>query len=227
MMYNVMDICTGIGGFSLALKWLVGGFRTVCYVEINKYCQQVIKQRIRDGYLDDAPIWSDLKTLDGRAWCGAVDIITAGFPCQAFSTAAHGNWTAEDLWPYIAKIINKVKPPILFLGNVSKNPILKASNDITGYNVKVLRIEAAAVGAPHKRSRWMLVAHTDDYGQSNGSINDETQIMQKIKTNIWENYTEVMGMDDGVSHRMDRLKALGNAVVPEVVRQTWKINNGP
>jgi DNA (cytosine-5)-methyltransferase 1 len=77
---NLLDICSGIGGFSLTFKWLIGGFKSVGYVEIDPYCQKVLKQRIEDGYLDDAPIFGNLKEFNGSPWCGVVDIVTAGFP---------------------------------------------------------------------------------------------------------------------------------------------------
>jgi DNA (cytosine-5)-methyltransferase 1 len=90
---NELALFAGAGGGLLAtthlLKW-----RTVCYVEWDDYCISVLKQRIADGYLHDAPIWDDVRTFDGRPWAGCVDIVTAGFPCQPFSAA--GKQQGED-----------------------------------------------------------------------------------------------------------------------------------
>ena len=73
-MLNGVDLFTGIGGISLALQpWV----RTVCYVEIEPYCQQLLRERIADGQLDDAPIWDDITTFDGEPWAGAVDSLQA------------------------------------------------------------------------------------------------------------------------------------------------------
>src|SRR3990172_13273064 len=83
---NELALFAGAGGGLLASKWLLG-WRTVCYVEWETYAVEVLKARIRDGWLDDAPIWDDAFTLDGRPWRGCVDIVTAGFPCQPFSIA--------------------------------------------------------------------------------------------------------------------------------------------
>jgi DNA (cytosine-5)-methyltransferase 1 len=165
-MYHVMDLCTGIGGFSLALKWLVGGFRTVCYVEIDKYCQQLIQARIKDGYLDDAPIWSDLKTFDGRPWRGSVDIITAGFPCQPFSVAGkrQGEKDERNLWPDLWRVCCEVRPSIIFLENVPAILAHKYMQRIFGnlaeggYDSRWRILSAAEVGAAHKRDRLWIVA---------------------------------------------------------------------
>jgi len=164
MLYH-MDICTGIGGFALALKHLVGGFQTVCYVEIDKYCQQVLWQRIHDGTLDHAPMWDDLRTFDGAPWRGAVDIITAGFPCQPFSVAGRRAGADDDrnLWPEVARVIGEVRPGIVFLENV---PALLSNGyygtvvgDLAacGYDTRWDCIPASACGANHQRDRlWIL-----------------------------------------------------------------------
>src|SRR5581483_3896314 len=106
-----LALCAGIGGISLGLQ-RTGRIRTVCYVEKDDYRSQVLIQRMRDGWLDDAPIWDDVTTFNGEPWCGRVDIISAGFPCQPFSTA--GKQLAEQdkrhLWPDICRIIRQVRP---------------------------------------------------------------------------------------------------------------------
>jgi len=74
--------------------------RTVGYVEIDEYCQQLIQARIRDGFLDWAPIIRDIKTTDFRPMAGLVDIVTAGFPCQPHSVAGQRRGEADErnLW---------------------------------------------------------------------------------------------------------------------------------
>ena len=68
---NVLSICSGVGGIDVATKQL--GFTTVAYVEYDPYCQAVLQARMRDGRLDRAPIWSDLRTFNGLAWRGSVE----------------------------------------------------------------------------------------------------------------------------------------------------------
>ena len=84
---NVLDLCAGYGGFSLALKLLGDSFRTICYVERDAFCQALLVARMEEKALDPAPLWDDVTTFDGRRWRGKVDIVTAGFPCQPVSNA--------------------------------------------------------------------------------------------------------------------------------------------
>ena len=77
-----ISLFSGYGGFDLALFLAGIESRTVCYVEWDKYCQQVLRQRQIDGFLSDAPIWDDVREFDGLPWRGRVDIITASPPCQ-------------------------------------------------------------------------------------------------------------------------------------------------
>ena len=97
------------------------GLNTVCYVEQNLYRVEVLKARIRDGYLDNAPIWDDVRTFDGRPWFGLVDIISAGFPCQPYSGAGDklGADDPRNLWPSIFQIICEVRPRYILLENVT------------------------------------------------------------------------------------------------------------
>ena len=119
---HTLDLFSGYGGFQLGLRLAYpdAHFRTVCYVEWDKYCQQVIRQRQIDGFLDDAPIWDDIKSFDGRPWRGTVDILTAGFPCQPHSNAGLRKGAADDrnLFPDTLRIIGEVGPRLAILENV-------------------------------------------------------------------------------------------------------------
>jgi DNA (cytosine-5)-methyltransferase 1 len=130
-----LALFAGAGGGLLATKHLLG-WHTVCYVEINEYRIEVIKARIRDGLLDDAPIWSDIRTFDGPPWRGCVDIITAGFPCQPFSVAGkqRANDDSRNLWSDTIRIIREVKPQWCLLENVPG--LLSGSH---GYYGQILR----------------------------------------------------------------------------------------
>jgi len=182
---NVMDLFAGIGGASYAGK-LIGGWRTVCYVEWDKYCQQVIQARIRDGIFDDAPIWDDVQTFDGAPWLGLVDIITAGFPCQPFSVAGkqQGESDERNMWPDTIRIIGEVRPRFAFLENV---PALIASGyfgrilgDLSeiGYDCRWTIVSAADVGAPHLRKRLWILAYPNEYGTQR----DESEHRQRCGT---------------------------------------------
>lgn len=152
---NELALCAGIGGFPLGLSATA---RTVCYVEREAYCVAVLVARMEAGDLDVAPVWSDLTTFDGHPWRGAVDIITAGFPCQPFSSAGkrRGMQDKRWLWPTIARIIDEVRPSWVFLENSPR--IIKAALyglardlDELGYDCAWDIFSAAASGAPHIR----------------------------------------------------------------------------
>jgi DNA (cytosine-5)-methyltransferase 1 len=115
---NELALFAGAGGGLLGSRLL--GWKTVCYVENNPYCVSVLEARIGDGYLDDAPIWGDIKTFDGKPWAGLVDVITAGFPCQPFSVAGKQKTDADErnLWPDSIRVIQEVQPEFVLLENV-------------------------------------------------------------------------------------------------------------
>jgi len=182
---NELCLFAGGGGGLLATKWLLG-WETVCYVEHAAYPIEILKARIRDGYLDDAPIWDDVRTFDGRPWRGCVDIVTAGFPCPPFSTAGK-RLAGEDprnMWPDTARIIRECHPPLVFLENVpgliSSGYIFTVVDDLVeaGYAVAPpLSLGADNVGAGHIRKRIWILAYTDDTGcaQQRRAIANETQ----------------------------------------------------
>ena len=166
-----MDLFAGIGGASYAGK-LIGNWRTVCIVEWDKYCQQVIRQRQRDGIFDDCPIWGDIQTFDGKPWAGSVDIVTGGFPCQPFSVAGQrqGESDERNMWPETLRVIDEVRPRFAFLENVpgliTSGYFGRILGDLTeiGYDCRWTIVSAADVGAPHERKRLWILAYPNQHG---------------------------------------------------------------
>jgi DNA (cytosine-5)-methyltransferase 1 len=166
-----LSLFSGIGGGLLGTKLL--GWRSVGYVEWNEYCQRVLRQRIEDGWLDEAPIFGDLRAFiaDGyaRAYQGLVDVITAGFPCQPFSVAGkqRGAEDERNMWPQTIECIRLVRPKYCLLENVSGLLTNEYFGTIlgdlaeSGFDLRWKVLSAAEVGAPHKRDRLWIVAHTD------------------------------------------------------------------
>src|SRR5690606_37521384 len=100
------------------------GHNIVCAVERDEYCVEVLIQRQNERVLTCFPIWDDICTFDGRAWNGTVDLVSGGFPCQAFSSAARGRNVAEkDLWHEMRRIAREVCPEFVFAENVSEKAI--------------------------------------------------------------------------------------------------------
>lgn len=213
----------------LATKWLLG-WRTICYIEKELYCVEVIKARIRDGLLDDAPIWDNARTFDGRPWRGCVDIITAGFPCQPFSLV--GEQRAEqderNLWPDTIRIIREVKPQFCLLENVCGllsgrhgyfGTILKELAE-SGYDARWRVLSAAEVGAPHRRDRIWIMA----YANSKPTV---WIAKPRQECNPWYPEPQLGRVANGVANRVDRLRAIGNGQVPTVAREVWDLlSNG-
>ena len=145
--YTELSLFSGYGGFSLGLQLASVRSRTVCYVEIDDYCQRIIQARIRDGHLDDAPIWDDVKTFDGRPWAGLVDIVTAGFPCQPHSVAGQRKGAADDrnLWPDTLRVVSEVRPRYVLLENAG---IEFRNGPSPAYAYSVLAEGAVSSGGP-------------------------------------------------------------------------------
>lgn len=163
---NGISLFAGVAGIDVGLREYV---RTVCYVENNAYCQKVIQARIRDGCLDDAPIWDDVKTFNGQPWAGRVDIIFGGFPCQDVSIAgkrAGITGARSGLWKEFARIICEIRPQYAFIENVpgliAKGfDVLLCDLAEIGYDARWTTLSAAEVGAPHKRERLWILAYAE------------------------------------------------------------------
>jgi DNA (cytosine-5)-methyltransferase 1 len=167
----VLELCAGYGGMSLALRLAGLDTRTVCFVERDSYAAATLVARMADQTLDQAPIWSDLDTFNGTAWRGRVDLITAGLPCQPFSAAGQRAGVDDErhLWPMACRIITDVRPRYVLLENV---PDVVRAGWLThvladlaalGFDAEWGCLSAAAVGAPHRRQRfWLLAWHVAD-----------------------------------------------------------------
>lgn len=163
MALRALELCAGYGGFSLGLRLCGIETRTVCMVEREAYAAAVLVAQMEAGWLDPAPVWSDLCTFDAGAWRGCVDLVTAGFPCQPFSLAGKQLRERDErhLWPRIADIVDAVRPGLVFLENVQLRAFVEPLRDLRamGYRVPpALRVSASDVGAPHRRDRWWVLA---------------------------------------------------------------------
>jgi DNA (cytosine-5)-methyltransferase 1 len=186
---NELSLFTGAGGGILGSLLL--GWRTIGYVEIEDYCQRVLRQRIDDGILHDAPIFGDIRAFISEgyaeAYSGMVDVVTGGFPCQPFSVAGKqlGESDSRNMWPATIEAIRRVKPRWCLLENV---PGLLAARDgagrpyfgrilgdlaESGYDVRWKVISAGELGAPHRRDRIWMLATNSNVERWNAEINQE------------------------------------------------------
>lgn len=160
-----LSLCSGAGGLDLGLTIAIPGYRAVGYVERETFAAATLVARMEDASLDQAVVWDDVGTFDGRPWRGTVDIITAGYPCQPFSVAGkrRGADDPRHLWPHVARIIGEVEPPFVFLENVAHHlrlgfPEVASGLVGMGYRLAAGLFTAAEVGAPHKRERLFILA---------------------------------------------------------------------
>ena len=166
-----ISICSGYGGIDLGLKRAIGEMlRTVAYVEIEAYAVANLVAKAGAGFLDDAPVFSDIKLFPWGAFHGLVDILSGGYPCQPFS-AAGKRLGAEDprhLWPFIANGIRLLRPNICFFENVEGHISLGLEEVIgelegLGYQTTWGIFSAREVGFPHQRKRIFILAVAHGY----------------------------------------------------------------
>lgn len=218
-----LALFAGAGGGILGGHLL--GWRTVCAVEWEPYAASVLAARQNDGVLPPFPIWDDVRTFDGRPWRGVVDLVSGGFPCQAYSSASRGQVVADDLWPEMRRVVADVAPRYVFAENVARRAINRAADDLEkmGYAVRCVALSASDMGADHIRDRFWLLAHADNDCELLRSINAKTCRMQGMGESVWKREPWCLRVPDGMAARLDRLKAIGNGQVPLCAATAWQI----
>ncbi|MGE4281999.1 MAG: DNA cytosine methyltransferase [Magnetospirillum sp.] len=169
---NAIALCAGGGGLELALRIAEPRYRCVCFVEQEARAAATLVARMADQALDQAPAWDDLKSFDGHPWRGVVDLLSAGYPCQPFSSSGRRRGTEDPrhLWPYVKRTIEQCLPRRVFLENVVGHLHLGfdvVARDLQGMGFRVAAgvFSAREVGAAHHRRRLFILAdansHTD------------------------------------------------------------------
>ena len=167
---NIISFCTGYGGIELGLRLAGANVRTVAYVEIEAFAVANLVAKIEQGKMDAAPVWTNLKTFDGRPFRDKVHGIIGGYPCQPFSNAGQRKGTDDPrhLFPYICEHIRTIRPLWCFFENVGGHlnlgfdEVYKSLRDM-GYKVEAGLFTAAEVGAPHKRERLFILGYSEGY----------------------------------------------------------------
>ncbi len=156
---NVLDLFSGVGGFSLGFE--AAGMQTVAFCEIESYCQTILRER-----WPGVPIHDDVRKLDGAKYRGTADVVCGGYPCQPFSMAGRraGAEDERHLWPEMLRVIRGCRPRWVVAENVAGHITLgfdevAASLEAEGFTVWPFVLPACAVGAPHRRDRLWIVAH--------------------------------------------------------------------
>ena len=190
-----ISLCAGYGGIDLGLRRALGAVRTIAFSEIEAYPCENLVAKMEAGWLDAAPIWTDLKTFPWERFRDKVDILSGGFPCQPFSAAGRraGDDDPRHLWPSIVRGIRELAhPPVVFFENVEGIISSKLTSDgwadPTGTSVllHVLRelerlgyqatagvFSAREVGAPHQRKRVFIMGVRSDLSDTGRALVSE------------------------------------------------------
>lgn len=227
---TVLDLFSGIGSFSLGLE-RTGGFQTVAFCEIDPFCRKVLAK-----HWPEVPIHEDVTKLRGED-VGPVDVICGGFPCQDLSYAGKGEGITGDrsgLWSEFARLIREIRPGLVIVENVSAllargMGVVLGDLASLGYDAEWSSVSACSVGAPHMRQRVFIVAYPDSLDGRPRVRNPDAQSDWPLSTidsfesarSGWqarlENPSELYRGADGTAFGMDRTRATGNSVVPQVV----------
>ena len=240
--FRHLDLFSGIGGFALAAKSIwKERYVNAGFCEIDEFCHKVL----RKNFGEDIEIYNDIKNLTGDEF-GTINLLTAGFPCQPYSKAGKqlAERDERSLWGETFRIIKRVKPRYVVAENVDniiKHRIIKqifSDLDSQNYKWQIYTIPAMVVGLPHIRKRvWIVAYNNSDASHNNtGKIQKtagESQSEEWQKNGEWVRFisrtihkkpfwdgtiSRTCRVANGLSRRMDRdrLRVLGNAIVPQV-----------
>lgn len=271
--FTILSLFTGAGGLDLGLRLAVPNARTVCYVEREAYCCAILAQRMEDGQLEEAPIWTDIRTFRGEPWSGLVDCIVGGYPCQPFSKLGKRLSSRDErhLWPHVARTIAAVRPGWCFFENVTNHLRLdleQVLDDLRSmdYTAAAGVFSAEEVVASQSRDRLFIVSHANHlrgrhspeqmHGQGRGAASVRSSLVSPDQTrgthradpdhrppgpplafppapDDWGRWSSsglleadleptICRMGNGMAHWVDRIRAIGNGVVPAVAALAWR-----
>ena len=266
---KVLDLFSGIGGFSLGLER--AGMSTVAMCEKDPYCRKILAK-----HWPDLTIHEDIRNLDGKRYAESIDLVCGGFPCQPFSVAGKRKGTNDDrhLWPEMLRVIKESRPRWVIGENVF-GFVNMALDDVQSdlerehYEVRKFVLPAVAVDAKHRRDRIILIAYsnspavwdrterqeigrdhlqagrqtiTPNDGTAQSLADTQSERVQGLRSGreqephaherqklpmcesqrprpaYWEAEPCVGRVADGVPNRVDRIRGLGNAVVPQLIQ---------
>jgi DNA (cytosine-5)-methyltransferase 1 len=221
----VLSLFSGIGGIDLGLER--AGMKTVGFCEQDLFCKLILTK-----HWPGVPIFNDVRTVTAELvaqHCGRVDVIAGGFPCQDISYAGRGggveNGTRSGLWREFARVVRLVRPEYVIVENV---PALRGRglgvvlSDLAaaGFDSEWDCIPAAAVRSPQRRDRIFVVSYLNRdrcEGRPRGFIFETgREELARFRRRGWAVEPHVVRMAYGFSGVVDRIKGLGNSVVPQV-----------
>ena len=234
---RVLDLFSGIGGFALAGQWVWGNdHEIVGFCEIEKYCHKVLNKNF-----PGVPIYEDIRKLNGKDFKN-IDLITGGFPCQDISVAKpdgkgiDGN--RSGLWSEMYRVLGVVRPKFAIIENVANiinRGLERVICDLTriGYDCEWQMLEGYQVGLPHKRRRIFIIAYPNSLRQKY-NFQKKIQGFEPVPRQLYRSTQDIVGRWDlceplvyrsghGIPNWVDRIKGLGNAIVPQVAYKVMKM----
>ena len=231
MAIREFHLFAGIGGGIYGGQLLK--HKCVGAVEIMSYARSVLAQRKKDGWMEkgmDIDSHTDITKMNGSDIKGSFDVLCGGFPCQAFSTAAHGKNIAEkNLWDHMFRVAQEAEAPIVFGENVVLRAIEKARSDLesVGYRVERIRLGCEDLGADHRRNRfWLLAVKEDEAGAAAFKrLSQHITGLPKLTGDCWTRSPEETGESVAVEagDRRDQLLGVGNAQSPFVAASAFRV----
>jgi DNA (cytosine-5)-methyltransferase 1 len=231
---NLISLFAGIGGTDLGLE-RSGGFVTRAVCEIDPYCRQVLARRFPNArqYEDVRDLTADRLAADGVS----VDAISGGFPCQDISYAGFGaglSGNRSGLWFEYARLIGELGPQVVLVENVAAllgrgmGEVLGTLSDL-GYDAEWDTVTACSVGHTHPRRRVFIVAYSNRFDGRQRLRDSLARAFRTLQAGDGfarararqrarlENPSELYGGADGLPYGMERNRAIGNAIAPDVV----------
>jgi DNA (cytosine-5)-methyltransferase 1 len=238
MTLTVGSLFSGIGGLDLGLER--AGMKVIWQSEIDPYCCKVLRK-----HWPEVPKYGNIKEIDWQT-IERPDVICGGYPCQPFSQAGkrQGENDPRHLWPWVREAISALRPKYAILENVPGHRTLGGLTVIgelaeIGYDAEWRIVSAAGLGANHLRKRLIIVAypnntrgkHNDTNRSARPTIGQWHEIFKPSDASDcvtraaqhWLHEPNVGRVADGIPHRVDRLRGLGNAVVPQVAEYIGRL----
>ena len=246
---TVLSFCSGYAGIERGLDLAGVEHRVLAYVEIEAFAIANLVKKMEDGELAPAPIYTDLKTFPSHLFRGAIDIITGGYPCQPFSAAGkrEGENDPRHLWPFISHHIDVINPDRVFFENVEGHISLGLSTVLSdledrGFDTTWGIFSAAEVGAAHPRVRTYIMADRGSQGlEGYPRYGDDSEKPRWLtpeafrpaspcdippgESHQWSDEPGILRVVDGCTDYVDRIRLLGNGVVPQTAAKAWQVLN--
>lgn len=222
MIIKEFHLFAGIGGGIYGGQIL--GHHCCAGVEIDKYCINVLEQRQKDGWMEKFPIYTDIRQVQGDIIKDTFDVLCGGFPCQAFSYAAHGNNIQEkNLWPEMRRVVLESNAPVVFAENVTIEAIDGAKRDLEelGYHVERCRLACMDIGADHKRPRFWLLAVKDK--KTFEKIAEHTCSLPKFTAQFWTVDPHTIEYPVEVPVLAPQKRGVGNAQAPIAAAMAFRV----